>query len=174
MNEVIEALEQRRSCRKFTNKAVEPEKLEQVVEAGLYAPSGMGRQATHLVVVTNPDDIAQLSRMNAKIMGVESDPFYGAKTVIVVLADPEVPTHVEDGALVMGNLMNAAHALGISSCWVHRAREEFASDEGRDLLEKWGVKGTWQGIGHCVLGYAADEGEKPAAPRKEGRVTYAR
>ena len=174
MNEVIEALEQRRSCRKFTDKPVEPEKLENIVEAGLYAPSGMGRQATHLVVVTNPDDIAQLSRMNAKIMGVESDPFYGAKAVIIVLADPEVPTHVEDGALVMGNLMNAAHALGVASCWVHRAHEEFASDEGKALLEKWGVKGAWRGIGHCVLGYAADGGEKPAAPRKEGRVTYAR
>lgn len=174
MNEVIEALEQRRSCRKFTDKAVEPEKLESIIEAGLYAPSGMGRQGTHLVVVTNPDDVAQLSRMNAKIMGVESDPFYGAKTVVVVLADPEVPTHVEDGALVMGNLMNAAHALGVASCWIHRAREEFSSDEGKALLAKWGVEGTWQGVGHCILGYAADEGEKPAAPRKEGRVTFVR
>ena len=112
MNEVIEALEQRRSCRKFSDKPVEGEKVKQIVEAGLYAASGMGRQATHLVVVTNPDDVAQLSRMNATIMGAEGDPFYGAKTVIVVLTDPAVPTCVEDGALVMGNLMNAAHALG--------------------------------------------------------------
>ena len=160
MNEVIEALEQRRSCRKFSDKPVEDEKVKQIVEAGLYAASGMGRQATHLVVVTNPDDVAQLSRMNAAIMGTEGDPFYGAATVI------------EDGALVMGNLMNAAHALGVGSCWIHRAHEEFDSDEGKALLAKWGVEGEWRGVGHCILGYAAEQGEKPAAERKASRVTY--
>ena len=172
MNEVIEALEQRRSCRKFSDKSVEDEKVKQIVEAGLYAASGMGRQATHLVVVTNPDDVAQLSRMNATIMGAEGDPFYGAKTVIVVLTDPAVPTCVEDGALVMGNLMNAAHALGVGSCWIHRAHEEFDSDEGKALLAKWGVKGEWRGVGHCILGYADEGGEKPAAERLASRVTY--
>lgn len=172
MNEVIEALEQRRSCRKFSDKPVEGEKVKQIVEAGLYAASGMGRQATHLVVVTNPDDVAQLSRMNAAIMGAEGDPFYGAKTVIVVLTDPAVSTCVEDGALVMGNLMNAAHALGVGSCWIHRAHEEFDSDEGKALLAKWGVEGEWRGVGHCILGYADEGGEKPAAERKASRVTY--
>lgn len=172
MNEVIEALEQRRSCRKFSDKPVEGEKVKQIVEAGLYAASGMGRQATRLVVVTNPDDVAQLSRMNAAIMGAEGDPFYGAKTVIVVLTDPAVPTCVEDGALVMGNLMNAAHALGVGSCWIHRAHEEFDSDEGKALLAKWGVEGEWRGVGHCILGYADEGGEKPAAERKASRVTY--
>lgn len=174
MNEVIEALEQRRSCRKFSDKPVEGEKVKQIVEAGLYAASGMGRQATHLVVVTNPDDGAQLSRMNAAIMGAEGDPFYDAKTVIVVLTDPAVPTCVEDGALVMGNLMNAAHALGVGSCWIHRAHEEFDSDEGKALLAKWGVEGEWRGVGHCVLGYADEGGEKPAVERKASRVTYVR
>ena len=174
MNEVIEALEQRRSCGKFSDKPVEDEKVKQIVEAGLYAASGMGRQATHLVVVTNPDDVAQLSRMNAAIMGAEGDPFYGAKTVIVVLTDPAVPTCVEDGALVMGNLMNAAHALGVGSCWIHRAHEEFDSDEGKALLAKWGVEGEWRGVGHCILGYAAEQGEQPAAERKASRVTYVR
>lgn len=172
MNGVIEALEQRRSCRKFLDKPVEDEKVKQIVEAGLYAASGMGRQATHLVVVTNPDDVAQLSRMNAAIMGAEGDPFYGARTVIVVLTDPAVPTCVEDGALVMGNLMNAAHALGVGSCWIHRAHEEFDSDEGKALLAKWGVKGEWRGVGHCILGYADEGGEKPAAERLASRVTY--
>lgn len=172
MNEVIEALEQRRSCRKFSDKLVEDEKVKQIVEAGLYAASGNGRQATHLVVVTNPDDVAQLSRMNAAIMGAEGDPFYGAATVIVVLTDPAVPTCVEDGALVMGNLMNAAHALGVGSCWIHRAHEEFDSDEGKALLAKWGVKGEWRGVGHCILGYADEGGEKPAAERLASRVTY--
>lgn len=174
MNEFIQTLEQRRSCRSYTNQPVEPEKLEQIVEAGLWAASGMGRQGTHLVVVTNPDDVATLSRMNAQIMGTTSDPFYGAKTVIIVLTNPENPTCVEDGALVMGNLMNAAHALGVASCWIHRAKEEFASEEGKALLAKWGVEGTWQGVGHCILGYAAEGGEKPAAERKAGRVTYAK
>ena len=172
MNEVIEALKQRRSCRKFSDKPVEDEKVEQIVEAGLFAASGMGRQATHLVVVRNAEDVAQLSRMNAQIMGTSSDPFYGAKTVVVVLTDPSVPTCVEDGALVMGNLMNAAHALGVGSCWIHRAREEFESEEGKALLAKWGVEGEWRGVGHCVLGYAEEDGEQPAAARKEGRVTF--
>lgn len=172
MNEVIEALEQRRSCRKFSDKLVEDEKVKQIVEAGLYAASGMGRQATHLVVVTNPDDVAQLSHMNAAIMGAEGDPFYGARTVIVVLTDPAVPTCVEDGALVMGNLMNAAHALGVGSCWIHRAHEEFDSGEGKALLAKWGVEGEWRGVGHCILGYADEGGEKPAAERLASRVTY--
>ena len=174
MNEVIEALEQRRSCRKFSDKPVEGEKVKQIVEAGLYAASGMGRQATHLVVVTNPDDVAQLSRMNAAIIGAGGEPFYGAMTVIVVFTDPAVPTCVEDGALVMGNLMNAAHALGVGSCWIHRAHEEFDSDEGKALLAKWGVKGEWRGVGHCILGYADEGGEKPAAERKASRVTYVR
>lgn len=174
MNQVIESLKARRSCRKFESRQVDPEALEQIVEAGLWAPSGMGRQATHMVVVQDPDDIAQLSRMNAEIMGAESDPFYGAPTVIVVLADPSKPTCVEDGALVMGNLLNAAHALGVASCWIHRAQEEFESDEGKALLAKWGVEGTWRGVGHCILGYAAEGGEAPAAERLEGRVTYVR
>lgn len=174
MNQVIESLKARRSCRKFESRQVDPEALEQIVEAGLWAPSGMGCQATHMVVVQDPDDVAQLSRMNAEIMGAESDPFYGAPTVIVVLADPSKPTCVEDGALVMGNLLNAAHALGVASCWIHRAHEEFESDEGKALLAKWGVEGTWRGVGHCILGYAAEGGEAPAAPRIEDRVTYVR
>lgn len=174
MNQVIEALEQRRSCRSYTDQPVDPEKLEQIVEAGLWAASGMGRQGTHLVVVTNPDDVAALSRMNAQIMGTTNDPFYGAKAVIVVLTNPENPTCVEDGALVMGNLMNAAHALGVASCWIHRAKEEFESDEGKALFAKWGVEGTWRGVGHCILGYAAEGGEQAGAERKPGRVTYAK
>ena len=126
------------------------------------------------MVVQDPNDIAALRRMNAQIMGVSSDPFYGAPTVVVVLADPARGTCVEDGALVMGNLMNAAHALGVASCWIHRAQQEFDSDEGRALLAKWGIEGQWRGVGHCILGYAADGGEKPGAARKDGRVTYVR
>lgn len=174
MNQVVEALKLRRSCRKFESRQVSEEDLEQIVEAGLFAASGMGRQATRMVVVQNPDDIAALSKMNAEIMGTNTDPFYGAPTVVVVLADANVPTCVEDGSLVMGNLMNAAHAVGVASCWIHRAKEEFESDEGKALLAKWGIEGEWRGVGHCILGYAAEGGEDVAAIRQPGRVTYAR
>ena len=108
--------------------------------------------------------------MNASILGAEGDPFYGAPTVVIVLADRSRPTFREDGALVMGNLMLAAHAVGVGSCWIHRAREEFQSEEGRALLRKWGIEGDYEGIGHCVLGYAAENGEAPAKPRKERYV----
>ena len=171
MNQVIEALEQRRSCRSYTDQPVDPKKLEQIVEAGLWAASGMGRQGTHLVVVTNPDDVAALSRMNAQIMGGTNDPFYGARAVIVVLTNPENPTCVEDGALVMGNLMNAAHEQGLGSCWIHRAKEEFDSPEGRQILADLGIEGDYEGIGHCILGYP--EGLEPdPKPRKENYVYY--
>ncbi len=172
MSEFIDTLKTRRSCRKYTSQPVEPEKLQAVVEAGLWAASGMGKQGTHLVVVTDPETVAQLSAMNAAVMGSNGDPFYGAKTVIVVLANPENNTCVEDGALVMGNLMAAAHDQGLGSCWIHRAKEEFESEEGKALLAKWGVEGQWRGVGHCILGYADEGGEKPAAERLEDRVTY--
>ncbi|WP_307739045.1 nitroreductase family protein [uncultured Parolsenella sp.] len=174
MNDVVKSLEERRSCRKYDGRQVEPEKLEEIVEAGLWAASGMGQQATHLILVQDPETIATLSRMNAQIMGSSGDPFYGAPTVVVVLADATRPTCVEDGALVMGNLMVAAHSLGVASCWIHRAHEEFETAEGKALLAKWGVEGDWRGVGHCLLGYAAEGGEKPGAARKAGRVTYVR
>ena len=107
--------------------------------------------------------------MNAAIMGTDKDPFYGAPVVLVVLADRSVPTHVYDGSLVMGNLMLAAHAEGLGSCWIHRAKEEFESEEGKALLRKLGITGDYEGIGHCILGYAADE-PKAAAPRKADYV----
>lgn len=134
----------------------------------------MGRQTTHLVVVTNPDDVAKLSRMNAAIMGAEGDPFHGATTVIVVLTDPAVSTCVEDGALVMGNLMNAAHALGVGSCWIHRAHEEFDSDEGKALLAKWGVEGEWRGSGPLHPGIRRRGQREASGERLAGRVTYVR
>ena len=168
MESVTELLT-RRSVRKFTAKQVEEGALEIILRCGTFAPSGMGRQPTKMVVLQNPDEIAELSRMNARIMGVESDPFYGAPTVVVVLADPSSPTCVEDGALVMGNLMNAAHAVGVDSCWIHRARQEFDSPEGKALLARWGVEGEWIGIGHCALGYADGPAPEPK-PRKEGFI----
>ena len=169
MNEVIQNLIERRSARHYGPRQVEPEVLDQILLAGTYAPTGMGRQSPVIVAVQDPDTVKQLSRMNAAIMGSDGDPFYGAPTVLVVLADKNVGTYLYDGSLVMGNLMNAAHALGGDSCWIHRAKEEFESEEGKALLKKWGIQGDLEGIGHCILGYA-DTPKNDAAPRKEGYV----
>ena len=173
MSEAIENMLTRRSVRAYRPDPVPQELLERVVEAGTYAPTGMGRQSPLILVVTNKELRDRISRMNAQVMGTEADPFYGAPAVLVVLADASMPTHVYDGSLVMGNLMLAAHDLGLASCWIHRAKEEFASEEGRAILAELGVEGDWEGIGHCVLGYAA--GEEPAPkPRKEGYVRWVR
>lgn len=165
-NEVLNCLKSRRSCRSYLKKQVDPAALDAVLEAGTYAASGMGRQAGKIVVLQDPADIAALERMNAAVMGnPDGHPFYGAPTVLIVFADRNVFTHVEDGALVMGNLLNAAHAVGLSGCWIHRAREEFDSPEGKALMKKWGVGEEYVGIGHCILGYAAQE-PAPARERK--------
>lgn len=159
----------RRSVRKYKPDMVPQEKLEKILEAGTYAATGMGRQSPIILAVTDKAMRDKLSKMNAAIMGVDSDPFYGAPVVLVVLADKNVPTYLYDGSLVMGNLMNAAHAEGIASCWIHRAKEEFNSPEGKQILQDLGITGDYEGIGHCILGYA--DGDEPAAkPRKENYV----
>ena len=159
----------RRSVRKYKPDMVPQEKLEKILEAGTYAATGMGRQSPIILAVTDKTMRDRLSKMNAAIMGVDSDPFYGAPVVLVVLADKNVPTYIYDGSLVMGNLMNAAHAEGIASCWIHRAKEEFNSPEGKQILQDLGITGDYEGIGHCILGYA--DGDEPAAkPRKENYV----
>ena len=159
----------RRSVRKYKPDMVPQEKLDKILEAGTYAATGMGRQSPIILAVTDKAMRDRLSKMNAAIMGVDSDPFYGAPVVLVVLADKNVPTYIYDGSLVMGNLMNAAHAEGIASCWIHRAKEEFNSPEGKQILQDLGITGDYEGIGHCILGYA--NGDEPAAkPRKENYV----
>ena len=168
MNEVIQNLIERRSARHYGPRQVEPEVLDQILLAGTYAPTGMGRQSPVIVAVQDPDTVKQLSRMNAAIMGSDGDPFYGAPTVLVVLADKNVGTYLYDGSLVMGNLMNAAHALGVDSCWIHRAKEEFESAEGKELLKEWGLPENLVGIGHCILGYR--DCEYPEA--KERKANY--
>lgn len=173
MNQTISDLVTRRSVRAFRSEPIPQEVLEQILEAGTYAPTGMGRQSPIILAVTNRELRDRLSAMNAKIMGIEGDPFYGAPVVLVVLADQQVATHVYDGTLVMGNLMLAAHALGVGSCWIHRAKEEFQSPEGKAILKDLGIRGAYEGIGHCILGYP--EGTVPqAAPRKDGYVYYVR
>ena len=169
MNETLRTLIERRSCRSYRPDPIPQEVLDQILEAGTYAATGMGRQSPVMIAVTDKNMRDRLSRMNAAVLGAGSDPFYGAPVVIVVLADRRVGTYLYDGSLVMGNLMNAAHALGIGSCWIHRAKEEFESAEGKEILKSLGIGDSYEGIGHCILGYAAKE-DSPAAPRKKDYI----
>lgn len=171
MNDVLETIKSRRSIRKYKSDMVPQDKLEKIIEAGTYAATGMGKQSPIIVAVTNKELRDKLSAMNAKIMGVNSDPFYGAPVVLIVLADKSRPTYLYDGSLVMGNLMLEAEEQGIGSCWIHRAKEEFESEEGKEILKSLGIEGDYEGIGHCVLGYA-DGPEPKAAPRKDSYVYY--
>lgn len=174
MNEIIRAMEERRSIRSFKPEMPPKEVLQQIVEAGLYAASGKGQQAAIVVAVTNKALRDKLAEENRRIAGAPegSDPFYGAPAVLVVLGRKDWPTHVYDGSLVMGNLLLAAHVLGLGSIWIHRAKEEFEEPEYQQLLKDLGVEGEWEGIGHCAVGYL--NGEAPApAPRKPGRVFWA-
>ena len=170
MNEAYENILSRRSIRRYKSKQISREELDAVLQAGVCAPTAMNRQSPIIVAVQNKEDIAAMSRLNAAVMGANTDPFYGAPTVLVVLADAYFPCAVQDGSLVMGNLMNAANALGLGSCWINRAREVFAGEEGKALLKKWGIEGDYIGVGNCILGYPDEE---PAMkPRKENYVTY--
>ena len=164
-NETLQTIKNRRSCRAYKPEQITDEELNAVLEAGTYAASGKGLQRAKIVVVQDAATRAQLTRMNAAIMGSTGDPMYAAPTILVVLADAHAPNAVPDGSLVMGNLMLAAASLGLGSCWINRAKEEFETEEGKALLKKWGIEGDWVGIGHCILGYPAAQ-PKPAAPRK--------
>lgn len=171
MNEIINAMKDRRSIRKYKPDMIPSDVIDRICEAGTYAASGKDNQSPIIIAVTDRSLRDKLSAMNAKIMGVDFDPFYGAPAVLVVLADKSFPTYIYDGSLVIGNLMLAAHSEGIGSCWIHRAKEEFDSEEGKAILRSLGIDGDYEGIGHCVLGYT--DGPQPeAAPRKEGRVYH--
>ena len=166
MNEVMNAILERRSCKKYLTDPVPQALLDEIALAGAYAPNGRARQAGKIVMLTDPQDVALLEGMNAEILGnLGSHPFYGAPAVLLVLADSTVPTWIEDGSLVLGNMLLAAHSLGLGACWIHRAREEFDSPAGKALLAKWGIPEVYRGIGHCIVGYPALPA-KPAAPRK--------
>ena len=171
MNEVMENLLTRRSIRSYQPDMVPMETIEEIVKAGTYAATGMGLQSPIIVAVTDKETRDRLSRMNAAVMGSSADPFYGAPVVLIVLADKNRGTYLYDGSLVMGNMMTAAHSLGIGSCWIHRAKETFESPEGKELLKQWGIEGNYEGLGNLILGYA--KGEAPAPkPRKENYVYY--
>lgn len=174
MNETLNVLETRRSVRAFDPSRMPTDQLiSEVVKAGEYAPTGRGMQSPRIVVITNKVVRDRLSQLNAEVMGVTSDPFYGAPVILLVLADRSRPTYLYDGSLVMGNLMNAAHAVGLGSCWIHRAHEVFASEEGKQLLAQWGIAGDYEGIGHVALGYALNEPAQ-AKPRKDNYTVWVR
>ena len=173
MNETLKVLETRRSCRNFKPDMISKEDLDAILSAGTYAATGMGKQSPIIIAVTDKTLRDELSVMNKKVVGwdTDMDPFYGAPVILIVLAKKEVVTHVYDGSLVMGNLMNAAKSLGIDSIWIHRAKEEFEDEFGKNILKKLGIPDEYEGIGHCALGYAAEELPAPA-PRKENYVYY--
>lgn len=172
MNEIIQSMLERRSIRRYKPDPVPKEALEQIMAAGTYAASGMGRQSPIIIAVTNKAGRDKLSELNRKIGGWDPgfDPFYGAPAVLIVLARKDCPTYIYDGSLALGNMMLAAHALGLGSCWIHRAKEEFETEEGRKILKSLGISGEYEGIGHCIVGYPDEI--KQAAPRKDNRVFF--
>lgn len=172
MNEVIQNMLSRKSVKNYKSDAVPPELLEQIIQAGLYAPSGRNKQAPIILAVTNKELRDKLSKINAgKDPYFRADPFYNAPCVLVVLADKSVPTYVYDGSLVMENMLLAAHSLGLGACWIHRAKETFELDEGKEILKELGIEGEYEGIGNCVVGYA-NVVPTEDKPRRENRVYY--
>lgn len=170
-NAVLDNIKSRRSIKKYKSDPVPEELLDKILEAGTYAPTGKNMQTPIILAVTNKEMRDRISRLNAAVLGMDIDPFYNAPCVCVVLADRSVLpiTYVNDGSLVMGNMMLAAHSLGLGSCWVHRAREVFETEEGREILRELGIEGDFVGIGNCIIGYP--DGEYPVTrPRKENYV----
>ena len=152
-DEALKLIESRRSIRSYKPDMVPDDLIDKVIEAGTFAATGGGRQSPIIIAVKDRKTRDKLSKLNADIMGAETDPRYGAPLVLIVLADRSSSTYLYDGSLVMGNLMLAAHALGLGSCWIHRAKEEFDRPEGKEILKDLGITGDYEGIGHCILGY---------------------
>ena len=166
MNEAYKNLLERRAIRSFEEKHITDEVMDLIVEAGKFAPTAVGSQGTLFAVIRNDEMVSKLSAMNAAVNSSDKDPFYGAPDVVIVFADSDNACWLQDGSLAMGNLMNAAHALGVGSCWINRAKEMFDSAEGRALADSWGIPASYRGVGCCILGYT--KGEAPAPkPRKE-------
>lgn len=170
MNEILNVLKTRRSCRKYKCEQIKEDELDAILEAGTYAPTGMGKQSPVIVAVKDKNVRDKISKLNAEVAGVDSDPFYGAPVVLVVLADRNLLTYRDDGNMVIANLLNAAAAVGVDSCYIYRAREVFASQEGQKLLKEWGLSENYEGIGNVILGYGEPDGKRPAAERKEDYV----
>ena len=172
MESTLHDLKTRRSCRSYTDEIPSKEILDKIAEAGTYAPTGRGLQAPKIVVVRDRETIEYIEKLNASAWaGKMEHPFYGAPVLMIVLADPEIRTYVDDGNMVIGNILNAAHALGVASCYIYRARETFDMPEGKELLRKWGIDERYRGIGNCILGYAAVPYADPK-PRKDDYILY--
>ena len=169
-NELTSLIKARHSCRNFTDRKVEEEKIDQVIQAGIDAPTGMNRQETIFLAITDPSTVEELSRLNASIMGRSGDPFYGAKTVIVVLAKKQARTYVYDGAIASAYMLLEAESLGLGACWIHRAKESFLTLEGKNILKRAGIKDEVEGIANIILGYEAENDAKPHAKSSEGRI----
>ena len=172
MNEVLKAIRERRSVRRYKKEQITDAELNAILEAGTWAATGMGKQSAVMVVIQDAKTIRALSAINAEIQGApKADPFYGAPTVVAVLADTTSYNWLKDGSQVMGNLMLAAHSLGLGSCWVNRCDATFDRPEGKAYLKKWGLADTYRGVGFCVLGYP--EGDIPAPrPRKKDYILW--
>lgn len=170
MNEIINNIKTRRSIKKYKNVEVSQELVDIITDAGTYAPSGMNKQSPIILEITNKDMRDKLSRINAQVAGMPDnfDPFYNAPVVLVVLADKSIPTYIYDGSLVMENMMLTAHSLGLGSCWIHRAKETFETDEGKQILQDLGINGDYEGIGNCIIGYS--DIEPITQPRKENYI----
>ena len=171
MNEIEKVIKERRSIRSFKSEMPKKEEIEKIIEAGLYAPSGMGRQETKIIAITNKEFRDKLAKINGEIIGWNVDPFYGAPVVLIVLGNKEFFTSIYDGSLVLGNMMLMAKSLGLGSIWIHRAKEEFEMQEYKNVLKKLGIEGNWEGIGHCAIGYV-DGNEPNAQARKADRVYW--
>ena len=168
MTEVIKSIKSRQSVRSYKPDEVPTELLDAILEAGTYAPTGRNMQSPIIIAVTDKDTRDRLSKLNAAVMGTDTDPFYGAPAVLVVLADKSRPTYLYDGSLVMQNLMLAAHSLSLGSCWIHRAKEVFESKEGKEILSSLGIEGDYEGIGNCIIGYPAT----PPTEQKPRKANY--
>jgi nitroreductase len=170
MKDFFEILNSRVSVKSYLDTPVEKQQLQQIVEAGTHAPTGRNKQSPIILAVTNKTLRDKLSALNAKILGTDTDPFYNAPCVLVVLADKSVNTRVYDGSVVMENMLLAAHALGLGACWIHRARETFETEEGKQILKELGIEGEYEGVGNCVVGHAKIT--PSVKPRKENWVYY--
>ncbi len=171
MNETLQTLLNRRSIRKFKSEQITDEELNAVIEAGKYAASGGNQQSALFIAVQNKEVLQEITKLNADVIGKDIDPYYGAPTVILVLADKSKAAPIEDGSIAIGNMLNAAYSIGLGSCWIHRTKEMFESEKGKALLKQWGIEGDYIGIGSCILGYA--DGKQPVpAPRKEKFAIY--
>lgn len=163
----LELIKSRRSIRSYRPDAIPKELLDAVLEAGTYAPSAMGRQSATIVAVTDKAVRDELMRLNAEVMGNQSDPYYGAPVIVLVLADGTIPTYIEDGSCVLENLMLAAHAVGLGSVWVNRERQIFDSERGKQLLREWNLPTTLRGVGAIALGYPQGEAPQPKERKKD-------